>query len=138
MRESTKNAYFSVWLQPYTLYKDLTYEDRMKSNSIKNVVVEANLLIRSTDYTIEKPHNQLLITNISKKLNQEFKNNPKFVSAIISYIESHGYQLCHARCSDTQKILQNTKKVLEAMDPKDFNTIRAVCESMFSQYVPKY
>ncbi len=110
----------------------------MKSNTIKNVVVEANLLIKSNDYTCEKHHNQMLITNISKRLNQEFKDNPKTVSAIISYIESHGYQLTRHKCMETEKLLKSTKKVLEAINPKDLKTIRAICESMFAQYVPKY
>lgn len=110
----------------------------MKSNTIKSVVTEASVLIKSGDFTCEKHHNQLLITNISKKLNAEFKKNPKTVSAIIAYIESHGYQLTHLRCVETEQCLRNTKKVLENVNPEDLNSIKAVCESMFAQYVPKY
>lgn len=107
----------------------------MKTKIMRAVVSNTKILLKSNDYRLERKPNQQLITDISKDLNCFYKQNPKTVAAIIKYIEDHGFQLRRMKCDHTQTVYNRKEKVLKGVDPKDFENIRKICESLFSQIV---
>jgi hypothetical protein len=110
----------------------------MKSTIMRGVITDAKRVMESKDFQLVDPQNRLLITHISKRLNAEFKSDPRTVSAIIRYIEEHGFELRRLECIDTQECRRNMEEALRQVNPDSLKSIRAICESMFRQPVKRY